>query len=140
MEKPLLNDPDVYPDEEVLSKVLGNSFPVFQLCMTKITGEPLMLNPEWRYYKDGHAWLCKLTHKKKTVFWLSVWDGCFKTTFYFTEKTSAELSDLGISPELLEKVQTNKPIGRLIPLTMAISGEEQLEDLMKIAGYKKKLK
>ncbi len=140
MDKPLLNDPDIYPDEGVLATVLGTSFPVFKKCMAEITGEPLMLNPEWRYYKDGHAWLCKVTHKKKTVFWLSAWEGFFKTTFYFTEMTGTGLSDLGISPELLEEFQSNKPIGKLIPLTIVISRKEQLGDLIKVAGYKKELK
>jgi hypothetical protein len=140
MEKSPLNDPEVYPEEAVLADLLGSSFPVFQRCMTKISGEPLMLSPEWRYYNDGHAWLCKVIHKKKTVFWLSVWEGCFKTTFYFTEKTGAGVADLGIDPVLLEKFRSNKPIGRLIPLTISVQDEAQLNDLVRIAEYKKKLK
>jgi hypothetical protein len=139
MVKPMLNDPDIYPEEGVLAGVLGTSFPVFKTCMAEVTGAPLMLNPEWRYYKDGHAWLCKVTHKKKTVFWLSAWEGFFKITFYFTEKSGTGLQDLGISPELLEKFQASKPIGKLIPLTMVISRKEQLGDLISVAGYKKKL-
>lgn len=140
MEKSPLNNPEVYPEEGVLADLLESSFPVFQRCMTKISGEPLMLSPEWRYYKDGHAWLCKVTHKKKTVFWLSVWEGFFKTTFYFTEKTGAGVADLGIDPELLEKFRSNKPIGRLIPLTISVQDETQLDDLVRIAEYKMKLK
>ncbi|PKP08994.1 MAG: hypothetical protein CVU09_13085 [Bacteroidetes bacterium HGW-Bacteroidetes-4] len=37
---------------------------------------------QWRYYNDGKAWLCKVSYKKKTVFWLSVWEAYFKVAFY----------------------------------------------------------
>lgn len=139
MEKPLLNDPDLYPEKDILSHALGNTYPVFQSLLTTITGEPLMLQPAWRYYKDGMAWLCKVTHKNKTVFWLSVWDGFFKITFYFTEKTGSGINDLGIDQKLLKNFQKSEPIGKLIPLSIAVSREDQIGDVLKIAVHKMKL-
>lgn len=140
MEKPLLNDPDIYPDEGVLSNTLGHAYPVFNALMTKISGEPLVLVPTWRYYKDGHAWLCKVIHKKKTVFWLSVWEGHLKITFYFTAKTGTGIADLDIDKGLIQTFRKSKPIGKLIPLTIPVNRNDQIEDVLKIAAYKMSLK
>jgi hypothetical protein len=140
MEKPILNDPEIFPTGKVLENVLVNCYPVFELLINKVTTEPFGLAPEWRYYKDGHAWLCKVVHKKKTIFWLSVWDGYFKTTFYFTEKTGAGIAGLKIGDELKDTFSQNKHIGKLIPLTLSMHTTEQIDDLLRIVAYKMSLK
>ena len=140
MEKPLLNDQEQYPDEKVLETVLKTSYPAYQTLLTKITGEAYGLIPQWRYYRDGGAWLCKVASKKKTIFWLSVWDGFFKTTFYFTEKTGAGIGSLDVKQELKDNYEQHRLIGKLKPLTLFIHGEDQLMDLLVLAEYKMKIK
>jgi hypothetical protein len=140
MEKPILNDPEIFPAGEVLKNALGKCYPVFELLVNKLTREPFGLVPEWRYYKDGHAWLCKVVHQKKTIFWLSVWEGYFKTTFYFTEKTGAGIAGLDIMDEIKDTFSQNKHIGKLIPLTLSMRASEQIDDLLRIVGYKMSLK
>lgn len=44
----------------------------------EVTKPPFQLSPEWRYYNDGKSWLCKMLSKKKNLFWLSIWEGCFR--------------------------------------------------------------
>ena len=73
MEKPLLNDPAVHPDSAILKEALGESFPAFELLMDTVMSPEYGLIPEWRYYRDGGAWLCKVIHKKKTVFFNLYW-------------------------------------------------------------------
>ena len=86
MEKRLLSEQEIIPTEEVLKDVLGNGYRAFEELINAITTPELGLIPEWNYYKDGKSWLCKVCYKKKTIFWLSVWDKFFKICFYFTEK------------------------------------------------------
>lgn len=140
MELPVLKDPNLFPSDKVLEETLADSYPAFLELRSKCTSEPLGLSFEWRYYKDGHAWLCKVVHKKKTVFWLSVWEGYFKTTFYYTEKTGSGIAELKIDETLKKRFKENKPIGKLIPLTMQLKNSSPLNDLLLIIGYKMKLK
>ncbi|MBN2481390.1 MAG: DUF3788 family protein [Bacteroidales bacterium] len=84
----LLREQQVSPLKEVLAIALGDIYLIFKELMEIITDENFGLDPKWNYYKDGNAWLCKVCYKKKTIFWLSVWDKFFKTTFYFTKKNS----------------------------------------------------
>lgn len=139
MEKPLLNNVDVFPTQEVLLEILGNTHPVYEKLIDIVQNE-YQLSPEWNYYKDGKAWLCKVIFKKKTVFWLSVWDKYFRVTFYFTEKNVEAISNLAIDEQIKSKFTQNEPIGKLLPLTLEIYKEEQLKDLLKIIEYKKALK
>ena len=140
METPLLRDPKVFPAAEVLEEVLQRAYPVFEELIEIITTPEFSLEPEWKYYKDGKSWLCKVRHKKKTIFWLSVWNQYFKAGFYFTSATSAGVTGLDIKKSLKENLNQSKPIGKLIPLIVDLRKREQLKDLLKIIEYKKSLK
>ena len=138
-EKPLLREEIVYPTSEVLKNVLCDSYVVFEELTNKITND-FGLVLEWNYYKDQKSWLCKVLNKKKNVFWLSVWDKFFKTTFFFTEKHLEGFAMLDIPESIKTDLCISKPIGKLLPLLMSIDNKEQLEDLLKIIEFKKNLK
>lgn len=138
MEKPLLNNPLLFPTDVELKKVLGSAFEAFSELMLRISNMELV--PEWRFYKDGGAWLCKVLFKKKTVFWLSVWESHFKVVFYFTEKTVEGLMPLPIEGTLFQQLRLVNRIGKFIPLIFEIRTSAQLDDVFTVADYKKKLK
>ena len=129
MDKYLLREQDIFPGEEVLEKVLSDSYPVYKEFMEVITGKKYGLVPQWNYYKDGKAWLCKAGFKGKTVFWLSVWDKFFKTAFYFTEKTKQGIEKLDIDKSIKDDFSRSKPAGKLIPLSISIGKKNQLPDV-----------
>lgn len=139
MNEILLRDKDTEPTVEVLKSALGNE--VYDIY-GEFTGnvESIGIKLQWRYYNDGKAWLCKAVWKKKTVFWLSVWDGLFKTTVYFTEKTRTGIEDLSVSRSIKERILSAEPTGKLVPLTFDISNSDQIADLYTIIEYKKALK
>jgi len=140
MDKPSLNDPAIPPSPEVLQNVLGSGYPVYEKMLSEITGDPYGLVPEWRYYNDGKAWLCKVVFKKKTIFWLSVWDGFFKAGFYFVERHCQGIYDLEINENIKQNLKTAKPFGTMYPVGLVLSREEHIHDLLKIIEYKKKQK
>src|SRR4030042_6572597 len=140
METYLLREQQIYPTKEVLENVLGDCYLIFEELIEIITDANHGLVPQWNYYKDGKAWLCKVCYKKKTIFWLSVWDKFFKTTFYFTEKTSSGIANLDIEENLKESFRSSKSFGKFMPLTINMNRKNQINDLLKIVEYKKSLK
>jgi len=135
----LLRDPDIYPTNEVLKEALSrDSFEAFEELMQSVSD--MQLDGEWRYYRDGKSWLCKVTYKKKTVFWLSVWDKCFKTGLHFTAKNCSGINDLDIDNRIKEEFAQTKLIGKLMSLPFDIRKKDQLPDLIKVIEYKKSLK
>lgn len=140
METPVLTDKDIYPTDKVLESATGKVFPVLQNFFSSITAENYLLEPEWKYYNDGKCWLCKISFKKKTVLWLSVWDGYFKTGFYFTDKSKAGIFELPVDEKIKEDFKNSAHIGKLIPLVIEVTKQKQLRDVLSIIAYKKKVK
>lgn len=139
--KMLLRNPDVFPSDKVLNRVLGdNLYNVLESFLGTITSEEYGLSIEWRFYNDGKTWLGKVTHKKKTIFWLSVWEGFFKVSFYFTEKHREAIAALDISEAIRQEFALAKPAGKLIPLLIDVDNSNQLQDIWTIVRLKKRLK
>jgi len=132
-----LREEEPYPGEEVLRGALGAAYPVFAEFMAAIQGGGFGLVPEWRYYKDGQAWLCKATHKKKTIAWISAWDGFFKVSFFFTEQSGAGIAKLAIADALRRDYAGGQAVGRLKPLVVPVRKKGQLTDLLTLIEYKK---
>ncbi|MCL2073200.1 MAG: DUF3788 domain-containing protein [Marinilabiliaceae bacterium] len=140
MEIQLLREQEIYPSKEVLKDVLGEVYNVWEELEMQVTQGEFALTLDWNYYNDGKSWLCKVCNKKKTVFWLSVWEGFFKTTFFFTEKHLESIAELEISEQIKEDFCRMKPVGKLLPMLISIDRHEQLADLLKIIKLKKEWK
>ena len=138
MEIQLLRDPEIFPSGGVLASALGDSYGAYKAFSEKLPD--CGVETEWRYYNDGKAWLGKCVHKKKTVFWLSVWDGFFKTTMFFTEKTKEGIEGLPIREDIKTKFAEAGNVGKLIPLLLEIRSEADLDDAFTLISYKKGLK
>jgi hypothetical protein len=136
MEHPLLNDPAVSPTAELLEEALGRAYPALRAFTDTILSDEFSLIPEWRYYRDGKAWLCKITSGKRTAAWLSVWRGYFKVTLYFTEKSGAGIDELAIADSLKEQYRSHRPVGRLKPLVVEVKKKAQLRDIYTVLHYK----
>ncbi|NDV67616.1 DUF3788 family protein [Dysgonomonas sp. 25] len=141
MEKQLLlRNPDLYPDEKVLGDVLGDVYPVLFKLTEMMESPDYGLTINWNFYKDGKAWLGKVAGKKKTVFWLSIWEGHFKLSFYFTPKNWMGVMDLDIDPAIKEDFERIDKTTRLIALIIAVDSREQLNDILQVIKYKLSLK
>lgn len=134
----ILNNPDLYPDKDVLKEVLTENVLIFYDKLLKVitSDNESKFSAEWRYYNDGKSWLCKVVNKKRTIFWLSVWEGYFKVSFYFTEKHKEGIASLPISESAKDSFINAKPIGKLMPLTIDVYCEEQLTDVLAIAKFR----
>lgn len=138
MEKLLLREQDIYPNHNVLQILLGDVFNTYKELEALLISYGLILN--WNYYKDGKAYLCKVTSKKKTVFWLSIWETYIKIGFYFNEKTSLGIYDLDIDQSIITSFDSTKHVGKFRQLIFEIRDNSQFDDLTKIITYKMSLK
>ena len=135
----LLRDPQQKPDEKLFNTILNEQlYHVYEELQNMLS--EIGLSSEWRYYNDGKSWLYKITYKKKTIAWLSLWKYFFKTSFYFTEKTRAGIMKLDIGDDLKSSFLKEKRIGKLIPLILKIDDPAKLVYFRRIAEYKMSLK
>ena len=133
-----LADASVYPDENVLRRVLGRSYKAY--CSLLELFEASGLTYDWRYYKDGKAWLCKVENTKKTIVWMSAWKGYVKATIYIPEKYKDTLDQLNISEETKERIHETTNVGKSKPCMFEITNKKVLKEFSIVMKHKMELK
>lgn len=136
MEGPRLRDEAEYPSDNVLTRDLGKAKAAWDAFTIQLAVDFSDASLEWRFYKDGKSWLCKVVRKKKTVCWVSIWDQAFRSTFYFTAKCDQELDRLPIAQELKNAYHAQSSIGKLKPITVEVSHKKTLGDVFTLFEYK----
>jgi hypothetical protein len=148
-DKQLLRDPLIQPEDDVIAAALGEQYAAYSQFLDLLAG--FDVTPQWRYYNDGKAWLAKGlyqwnstkgTHKEKTIFWLSIWDGFFKLSFYFAEKAREGLQGLAVSENTKRKIEGAKQMGKLkfFPIVFEVNSDDLFDDLSALINYRKSLK
>lgn len=144
----LLRDPKVNPTDEIIAEGLGVVTNTYIKFIDILNQNDINLM-NWRYYNDGKAWLSKGeyrwvtnrgTIKVEPIFWLSIWNGFFKVSFFFSTKTQSELLSLPISQEvkkLIKKTSAMGKIMRFIPIVFDISDDKYLDDLLVLVQFRK---
>ena len=140
MQKPILIDQNEFPEDDVLSRYLGENKNNWDSFINILKEEYPLFSTEWRYYKDGKSWLFKVTKKKKTICWVSVYENLFKTTFYFTEKVIELLRDSQLQKEYLDQFINGKMYGKIKGITVDVRKASDLETTKILIGIKEKMK
>lgn len=133
-----LTDENIYPDENILKDVLGESYGSYQKLLALYDKHGL--TTEWRYYKDGKAWLCKVQRKKKTIVWMSAWKKFMQATIYFPVRLIDQVYELNIRGEIIENIKSTKNVGKSKPCIFKILNDEILIDFEKVMINKIELK
>ena len=133
-----LRDELIYPDKSVLMSVLGESLEAYEELLGIF--EKNNLDHEWRYYKDGGAWLCKVQKKKKIIVWMSVWKEFVQAVIYLPLRLLDEILDLNIQDDIKTKISETKNVGKSKPCIFEIRDKSLLSDFEKVMLFKIKSK
>lgn len=140
METKLLTDSRVYPTEEIIFSHIGRSKSLWNSLFTIIKTDYPQISTEWSYYNDGKSWLLKATQKSKTIFWLSIVKGSFRTTFYFGDKAEEYILRSSISPDLKKQFREGKRFGKIRGITIHFKTKKEIENAIELINLKLTLK
>ena len=140
MDKPILNDRDQFPTQEIISDHIGTAGKTWKMIFNHIHDQHPDLKEEWRYYNDGKSWLLKVKKKSKTIFWLSILKDAFSITFYFGDKAEPLIMDSAISEELKEQFRTGKRYSKIRGITMTLTGKTEITNIKELITLKLKIK
>lgn len=140
MERPCLNNKNKYPDDVVLAHHLRNTKAVWDEFITLLGREYPAITGEWRYYNDGQSWLFKVTRKQGTVCWVSVWDGFFKTTFYFGDKATDLIAASALDQACKTQFTDGKHYGKIRGITVELKTIPDLDAVRQLIAVKLKVK
>lgn len=136
MEKPVLTDKNIYPSEDVISSHLGKNSKHWTALFAEIDECYPDIKSEWRFYNDVKCWLMKSVQNKKTVFWLSVIPGTFRTTFYISAKNKGLVAKSAI-PDGLKKQYRDKLKKVKFPgITVAVKSKKDVNEIIKLIDLK----
>lgn len=133
-----LKDESVYPDDNVLKKILGGSFTAYKNVLNFLAVKGLAY--QWRYYKDGKIWLCKVQLKMKTIIWMSAWKGYIQATVYIPQKHIDGIYTTGINEKTIEFILNTRNSGKSKPCIFRLDESFRSDDFEKIVEYKLKIK
>jgi hypothetical protein len=134
-----LDDPDTFPDDNVLAELLGKRSGLWDLFSRTMVAGHAGRSADWTYYRDGKRWLCKVNAKKKTLCWVSVWPGMFKVTCYFGSRYEAEVAKAGIPPALKRAFRASA--GKSFrPITVEVTTKAALKDVEALLELKERLR
>lgn len=140
MEQAILHDKDEYPTEEIIFSHIGKSKNLWQSFFDFIHSNYSEFSEEWRYYNDGKSWLMKVQKKSKTIFWLSLFQNTFRTTFYFTDKAEKLISESGIPEKLKEEFKGGKHFNKIRGITILFKTKKDVEYAKELMGIKATIK
>jgi hypothetical protein len=135
MSASVLIDKNQRPTEDIIFSHIGNKKEIWISLFRYIREQHQDFAEEWRYYNDGKSWLLKVTRKAKTIFWLSVVDGSFRITFYFTDRAQQILEESNLSPALKDQFKTGKKYGKIRGVTLFFKNKKDCayaEELIRI--------
>jgi hypothetical protein len=128
MQQAILSDKNIYPSEEVIFSHIGKSKSLWQSLFEFIHTDHPDFTEEWRYYNDGKSWLMKVQRKGKTVFWLSILEDSFRTTFYFPARVEKSILSSAVSDSLKEQFKNGKDYGKIRGITITYKKKKDVED------------
>src|SRR4030042_2336395 len=140
MEKPCLNDKDEYPNDEVLSHYLGKVKDTWDSFIVFLNESYPLFSGQWRYYNDGKNWLYKITKKKKTICWVSIYNNKFKTTFYFSDKAEKLIMARKLKKEYIDQFLNGRKSGKIRGITAGVKKLTDLNTTRKLIEIKEQVK
>jgi hypothetical protein len=140
MDDLVLTDPRIFPDDSVITQALGKAHPLWLKFFQELRAAHPALATEWRYYNDGKSWLMKVTHKKKTVVWVTVHAGFFRITAYLTEKARAVVEGSDLSDDCKDQFANSKRFGKLIAVSVPFKKKTDVKSGLALVTLKLALK
>jgi hypothetical protein len=131
-----LHDKNIFPTDTIIFKILGKNKSHWIGLFDFIRSQYPDIEANWRYYNDGKTWLLKVTRKGKTVFWLSLIDAAFRTTFYFNIKHDNFVLASPISDDLKEQYEKNKKFNKIKPITVKVRYKKDIDNIKKLIEMK----
>jgi hypothetical protein len=129
-----LRDESVYPDENLLKTILGKSYNAY--CTLLKLYDDNKMTYEWRYYRDGKAWLFKVQRKKRTIVWMSAWKGYMQAAIYVPDRLMEGVYALDISDDVKKRIRNTKNVGKSKPCIFEIRNKDILKDFECVMHYK----
>lgn len=143
-----LREYDVIPNDEVLEKVLSDSFAIYEIFQEGLSN--LEIEQNWQWYTPHKSWYAKGQYfwiskrgirKDKILYWLYVYEGYFSVAVWFKEKNRDKVLEANVSEKTKQIIRDAKTEMGLptFPVVFKVTSADLLSDIYTLIDYKKKI-
>lgn len=132
----MLNDPAVYPTDEIIFSYIGDNKMLWQRFFYEIKREYSSIEGIWRFYNDGKSWLFRFMLKKKTLCWIGIFGNTFRITFYFGDKAAASIDASGLPESMKENFRNGQYFGKIRAITISVSEDSDIDHALILTGIR----
>jgi len=136
----MLSDKSVIPTERQIFSFIGENKVHWHNILSHVFNDYKDTSGSWNYYNDGKQWLYKLTQKKKTIFWAAILADTFRVTFYFGDKALPLIENSDLPSKIKEDFIAAKKYGLIRPVSIKVSDNSDVENVLKLVAIKTKIK
>jgi hypothetical protein len=136
----MFSDKELKPNEELVFSVIKDKKTLWHALMNHLHEEYPASSGDWHYYNDGKQWLFKEVKKKKTLFWLSLFEESFRVTFYFGDKALPVIEESDLPDTIKNEFKTGKRFGAIRAITIIMNDMPDVVNVQKLIAIKNKLK
>ena len=135
MSKSIFSEREHKPDTELLSKVLGESHPLWQEIKEHLNQTFGEIVEEWKYYGLKSGWVLKMLKKKRNLFFFIPMQSFFVISFVFGDKAVNQILETDFPDEIKSAIRNARKYveGRGLPIEVRSEDEvEQVKTLVEI--------
>jgi len=140
MEPHVLTDKSVFPDDALVFSYIGQNRLHWQKLLHAVRDKYPDVQEVWNYYNDGKSWLFRTILKKKTLFWIGVFDGSFRITFYFGDKAESIIEGSDLTGDIKTDFRNGRYYGKIRAITFRVEGPDDIENAILLTDIKAKIK
>ena len=140
MEPIVLQDKSIKPTDEIVFSIIGDKSILWQEIMNYLYDHHTDITEEWNFYNDGKAWLFRTLKKKKTIFWIGVLKDTFRISFFLGNKAEPFIEESELSEKLKNDFRNAKGSKTVRSISITMSNQEDVIDVIRLIDIKFKLK
>jgi len=140
MEPIVLTDPNVQPTDELIFSIIGENSFYWQKIIDYLYENYTDITEQWRFYNDGKVWLYRTLRKKNTIYWIGIQKDTFRVSFWISEKVMSILESSDIPERIKEEYRNAKPFNHSRCVTVIMTSDEELKNVLKLIELKLKIK
>jgi hypothetical protein len=136
MSTSIFTDKSTEPTTASLLEVLGATGVLWTDLRQYLEEEYGPLVEEWKHYGQKSGWLLKLLRKKRNLFFLTPYDGCFRMTFVFGDKAVAAIEESDVPREIIEELRQARKYAEGRGVSLSLRTPEDMATVKKLVAIK----
>ena len=138
MEPKALADEYVKPNDELVFSIIGEKELLWKQTMSYLYDNSKDISEVWKYYKDGKSWLFRTLKKKKTIFWIRVFEDSFRIAFWFADKLEPVILQSDLPDSIKLEYSNAKRFNKSRCISIDMQDNRDFQVLKKLIDFKLK--